>query len=232
WEVLVIIPPEKSTHIIPPSENNYVCLFPNNAISLTKLLGKLPFNGGYAFKCELPARNRRRLPFFQPILVRVNIRQGINRAPSEFWCVFGNDPLTAIRTNVTSSAQEVFRCPRPRIVGSHPISVTIEILENDRTFVMPTLARYFLREWVMFHSKIGVEKFVLYDNDSDDDLVTQVESLRKDGFDVRIVYWVWPKAQEAGFSHCALYSTQICDWVAFCCGPLTIECHPSFSSEK
>ncbi|KAL2932108.1 hypothetical protein RDABS01_037518, partial [Bienertia sinuspersici] len=209
WEVLVIIPPEKSTHIIPPSENNYVCLFPNNAISLTKLLGKLPFNGGYAFKCELPARNRRRLPFFQPIL-----------------------GLTSVKESTEHHQNFVFRCPRPRIVGSHPISVTIEILENDRTFVMPTLARYFLREWVMFHSKIGVEKFVLYDNDSDDDLVTQVESLRKDGFDVRIVYWVWPKAQEAGFSHCALYSTQICDWVAFCCGPLTIECHPSFSSEK
>ncbi|KAL2895178.1 hypothetical protein RDABS01_011087 [Bienertia sinuspersici] len=285
WEVLVIIPPEKSTQIILPLGNNYVCLFPNNVISSARLLGKLPFNGGYAFKCEFPMRNRRRLPFFQPILVfkeeqenlyfhqflnaplhllrwnfivydsfttkndivlfvkGVNNRQGVNRPPSDFRCVFGDEPLTAVRTNITSSVQEVFRCPRPEITGSHPISVTVEILENDRTVMMPTLARYvpdnrrtiiqsegkslmcactmvhnvgkFLREWVMFHSKIGVEKFVLYDNDSDDDLVAQVESLRKEGFDVRTIYWVWPKAQEAGFSHCALYSTQICDWAAF-----------------
>lgn len=174
----------------------------------------------------------------------VNNRQGVNRPPSDFRCVFGDDPLTAVRTSVTSSVQEVFRCNRPEITGNRPMSVTVEILENDRTVVMiPSLARFFpdirrtivqserksqlcactmvynvgkfLREWVMFHSKIGVEKFILYDNDSDDNLGAQVESLINEGYDVRIVYWVWPKAQEAGFSHCALYSAQISDWAAF-----------------
>ncbi|CAO2817494.1 unnamed protein product [Amaranthus hypochondriacus] len=174
----------------------------------------------------------------------INNRQGVNRAPSDFRCVFGDDILTAVRTPVSSSIQEVFRCPRPEINGSRPIKVSIEILERDqKVVVMPSVAKYvadvkgtimkeetksllcactmvynvgkFLREWVMFHSKIGVEKFILYDNDSNDDLHAQVHGLKYDGFDVRIVYWVWPKSQEAGFSHCALYASRLCDWAAY-----------------
>ncbi|XP_021717727.1 glycosyltransferase family 92 protein At1g27200-like [Chenopodium quinoa] len=282
WEVLVILPPE--TPLLPPLENNYLCIYPDKSSTPAKFAGKLPFNGGFSFKCNFPASNRRRLPFFQPALVRteereilagvlpppklllrwnfivydsfttendvvllvkgVNNRQGSSRPPSNFRCVFGHDSLTPVKTNVTSSSQEVFRCNRPGITGSRPISVTIEIVEDDRTAVIiPSLAKYvpdnqrtimqferkslicactmvnnvgkFLREWVMFHAKIGVEKFILYDNDSEDDLGAQVEGLRNEGFDVRTVYWVWPKAQEAGFSHCALYSARICDWAAF-----------------
>ncbi|KNA07188.1 hypothetical protein SOVF_174100 [Spinacia oleracea] len=283
WEVLVIVPPQ--TPLIPPLENNYICVYPDKSSPPAKFAGKLPFNGGYAFKCEFPASNRRRLPFFQPMLFcaeerenllsqplpppkellrwnfivydsfttendvvlfvkGVNNRQGATRPPSDFRCVFGHDSSTAIKTPVTSASQEVFRCLRPEMTGSRPISVTIEIVENDRrAVIIPSLAQYtpdnertimqsekkslicactmvynagkFLREWVMFHSKIGVDKFILYDNDSDDDLAAQVVSLRKEGFDVRTVYWVWPKAQEAGFSHCSLYSARICEWAAF-----------------
>ena len=39
----------------------------------------------------------------------------------------------------------------------------------------------FLREWVVYHSKIGVEKFVLYDNDSDDDLMKVIKGLNQEG---------------------------------------------------
>ncbi|KAK9740163.1 hypothetical protein RND81_03G016300 [Saponaria officinalis] len=279
WEVLVIASPENS--ILEP--RNYTCVFSNKEKSPARFAGELPFRRGTAFKCEFPARNRRRLPFFQPQVVRteereradispplkellrwnfivydsfttendvvllvkgVNNRQGVNRPPSDFNCLFDDDPLTAVKTSVTSSIQEVFRCLRPNIKGNRPIAATLEILEDNRTVaVIPSLAKYvpderltvefnesksficactmvynvakFLREWVIYHNNIGVEKFILYDNDSDDDLRSAVEELNREGFDVRTVYWAWPKTQEAGFSHCALYSNQICNWVAF-----------------
>ncbi|KAL9238091.1 hypothetical protein vseg_012563 [Gypsophila vaccaria] len=282
WEVLVIASQENELL----ETQNYTCVFPNKETSPARFAGALPFQQSATFKCEFPARNRRRLPFYQPQLVRsettaknldnstplnalmrwnfivydsfttendvvllvkgVNNRQGVNRPPSDFNCLFGDDdPLTAVKTAVTSSVQEVFRCLRPRTVATvRPIAVTLEILENNRSVaVVPSLAKYvhetrrtvefnesksyicactmvynvakFLREWVMFHNNIGVDKFILYDNDSDDDLRSAVEELNREGFDVRTVYWAWPKTQEAGFSHCSLYSSQICDWVAY-----------------
>ncbi|KAG6785568.1 hypothetical protein POTOM_007132 [Populus tomentosa] len=42
----------------------------------------------------------------------------------------------------------------------------------------------FLREWVVYHSKIGVEKFVLYDNDSDDDLMKVIKELNQEGYSI------------------------------------------------
>ncbi|KAJ7005633.1 hypothetical protein NC653_005064 [Populus alba x Populus x berolinensis] len=60
----------------------------------------------------------------------------------------------------------------------------------------------FLREWVVYHSKIGVEKFVLYDNDSDDDLMKVIKELNQEGYSIERSFWIWPKTQEAGrFSH-------------------------------
>lgn len=174
----------------------------------------------------------------------VNTHQGISRPPSDFRCIFGDNQLTAVRTSVTSSAQEVFRCSRPQGIDSpHPIIVTLEILQNNTTVLVPSVAYYtprvrrtidfseptaltcactmvynigkFLKEWVTYHASIGIGKFILYDNDSDDDLAGSVQELNRAGFDVRTVYWPWPKTQEAGFSHCAVYSEQICHWMAF-----------------
>ncbi|KAM1721629.1 hypothetical protein ACFX13_023439 [Malus domestica] len=79
-------------------------------------------------------------------------RQGINRPPTEFRCMFGdtNDKSNAVRTAVMSSVQEVFRCHHPNVTA-------------------------FLREWVIYHSKIGVDRFIFYDNDSDDGLENVVK---------------------------------------------------------
>lgn len=177
----------------------------------------------------------------------VNSRQGNNRPASDLRCVFGDDPSIALRTAVTSSAQEVFRCVRPNLPENSPqkISVTLEIIhgKDADALILPSVAQYapheertiefsettslmcactmvynvgkFLREWVTYHASVGVEKFILYDNDSDDGLDRRVRELNRAGFDVRTVYWPWPKTQEAGFSHCALYAEQICQWMAF-----------------
>ncbi|KAI6690661.1 hypothetical protein NL676_027489 [Syzygium grande] len=73
----------------------------------------------------------------------------------------------------------------------------------------------FLREWVVYHASIGVDRFLLYDNDSDDGLRSVVGDLNRGGYDVRVLTWPWPKTQEAGFSHGAIYANASCEWMAY-----------------
>ncbi|KAK4428332.1 Glycosyltransferase family 92 protein [Sesamum alatum] len=178
----------------------------------------------------------------------VNVRQGTNREPSEFRCVFGDDVANGVKTTVTTSMQEVFRCKRPELtavssVGGetnpNPMKISLEIVAENR--VVPSVAYYtsprklvssnrksllcastmvydvskFLKEWVLYHSRIGVEKFLLYDNGSDDDLGKVVKELVEGGFDVNTYSWRWPKTQEGGFSHSALYAKDVCTWMMY-----------------
>ncbi|XP_021285039.1 glycosyltransferase family 92 protein Os08g0121900 [Herrania umbratica] len=178
----------------------------------------------------------------------VNNRQGINRPPEEFSCVFGNDENSAVKTPVTSSMQEVFRCQHPNLTAVNiPIStaerikVSLEI--NRQKVVIPSVAYYspssrrtpanpkpksllcattmvynvakFLREWVMYHSKIGVDKFFLYDNESDDDLKRVIKELNEEDYNIERIFWVWPKTQEAGFSHSTVYGKDSCTWMMY-----------------
>ncbi len=166
----------------------------------------------------------------------VNNRQGTKRSPSEFRCVFGDG---SVKTSVTSSIQEVFRCPHPELrVDEERIKISLEIVAKN--VVVPTLAYYtpprptkeahksllcactmvynvakFLREWVMYHSKIGVQNFILYDNGSDDDLPKVVNELNEEGYNVTTIFWIWPKTQEAGFSHSAIYANHSCTWIMY-----------------
>lgn len=181
----------------------------------------------------------------------INKRQGVNRPPSDFHCVFGDD--AAVRTAATTSFQEVFRCPLPpqnqqTIQGNHkPISISLEI--DSEAIRIPSVARFsdqptpdlwpeiepkssetksmicactmmynaakFLKEWVMYHASIGIDRFIIYDNESDNDLGRVIADLVAAGYDVKSLLWIWPKAQEAGFSHCALLARKICTWIAF-----------------
>ncbi|KAI4298218.1 hypothetical protein L6164_031803 [Bauhinia variegata] len=176
----------------------------------------------------------------------INPRRGTNRAPRELRCVFGDGVKSdVVRTPVTSTAQEIFRCPHPNtaelgfVDGEEKIKVSIEFIGQN--LVVPSVAYYsprfnlaksqpnlllcactmvynvakFLREWVMYHSKIGVEKFILYDNGSDDDLENTVKELNDEGYDVSTFLWIWPKTQEAGFSHSVQYLKDTCSWVMY-----------------
>lgn len=71
----------------------------------------------------------------------------------------------------------------------------------------------FLKEWVYYHSHLGIEKFLLYDNNSEDDLDELVDSL--ESFNVTRISWPWVKTQEAGFSHCALLAAPDCTWMHY-----------------
>lgn len=170
----------------------------------------------------------------------VNKRQGVNRAPQDFNCVFGDNVANATRSSVTSSLQEVFRCQRPDLVAvSTLVRVSLEFIADKN--VMPSIAygdpvrnltvtkpksllcactmvynvAKFLREWVIYHSSIGVDKFIFYDNGSDDDLYHVVEKLVSDGYNISMDFWLWPKTQEAGFSHCAIVNKDLCTWMMY-----------------
>ncbi|CAM8880617.1 unnamed protein product [Rhodiola kirilowii] len=73
----------------------------------------------------------------------------------------------------------------------------------------------FLKEWVMYHARIGVGKWFIYDNNSDDDIESIVESLEEEGFRISKYLWPWIKTQEAGFAHCAMRARGVCKWVGF-----------------
>ncbi|XP_019190124.1 PREDICTED: glycosyltransferase family 92 protein Os08g0121900 [Ipomoea nil] len=177
----------------------------------------------------------------------VNNRQGINRNPSEFRCVFFLGDET-IKTNVTSSIQEVFRCKLPEFpAGKQLIKVSLEIV-GPNPVIVPTVTFYNpplhlaepgnragksklcaatmvynvaknLKEWVMYHSRIGVERFILYDNNSDDELPQTVKNLvhqqQQEGIDITTYFWPWPKTQESGFSHSTVYANSSCSWMIF-----------------
>nr|KYP65934.1 hypothetical protein KK1_012211 [Cajanus cajan] len=72
-----------------------------------------------------------------------------------------------------------------------------------------------LKEWVMYHAWLGVERWFIYDNNSDDDIEKVVQDLDLQGFNVSRKVWPWIKTQEAGFSHCALRAREECKWVGF-----------------
>ncbi|PAN22248.1 hypothetical protein PAHAL_4G006300 [Panicum hallii] len=73
----------------------------------------------------------------------------------------------------------------------------------------------FLREWVVYHAAVGVDRFLIYDNGSQDDLEGEVRQLSAAGFDVSTHVWPWPKTQEAGFSYAAAAHRDSCEWMAF-----------------
>ncbi|KAI3921973.1 hypothetical protein MKX01_005662 [Papaver californicum] len=154
----------------------------------------------------------------------VNNRQGTNRSRNS------NNFVT---TEVISLCREVFRCIKPEnnatlFRDKNKMKVSLEIRGGER--VVPSVAYYtppspsltddnkklllcactmvynvakFMREWVYYHSRIGVEKFFLYDNGSDDNL------------DERRFYGHGKKTQQAGFSHSATYANATCTWMMY-----------------
>lgn len=72
-----------------------------------------------------------------------------------------------------------------------------------------------VREWITYHSWLGVEKWFVYDNNSDDEIKTVIENLDHEGYNVTRHVWPWIKTQEAGFSHCAMRAQSECNWVSF-----------------
>ncbi|KNA15832.1 hypothetical protein SOVF_094650 [Spinacia oleracea] len=73
----------------------------------------------------------------------------------------------------------------------------------------------FMREWVMYHAWLGVERWFVYDNNSEDGLKEVIDELNVENYNLTRHTWPWIKSQEAGFSHCMLRARDQCQWVAF-----------------
>lgn len=73
----------------------------------------------------------------------------------------------------------------------------------------------FLKEWIVYHGGIGVECCFVYDNNSNDGLVSVIEELRGDGCKINRHVLPRIKSQEAGFAHCALQAGESCESAGF-----------------
>ncbi|GLJ20742.1 hypothetical protein SUGI_0377990 [Cryptomeria japonica] len=168
----------------------------------------------------------------------LNHRQGVNTDPESLRCVYNG----TVETAVTVSSQEVFRCKHPnKAHRSELLGTRISLRWQGR--LIPSVAYYqqpqdqhreddfshrevlcsctmvfnvtkFLKEWVTYHSHLGVGHFFLYDNNSEDNLEGTVAALGGE-FNVTRHPWPWVKTQEAGFSHCALLARNKCQWMVF-----------------
>ncbi|XP_010255553.1 PREDICTED: glycosyltransferase family 92 protein RCOM_0530710-like [Nelumbo nucifera] len=72
-----------------------------------------------------------------------------------------------------------------------------------------------LREWIVYHAWLGVERWFIYDNNSDDNIKEVIDELKKGNYNVSRHAWPWIKTQEAGFSHCVLKAREACEWIGF-----------------
>ncbi|MCD7447704.1 hypothetical protein HAX54_032897 [Datura stramonium] len=159
--------------------------------------GELSFPVRSIFKCNFPTRARRSLPFKQPTLRSSSSTASYRNSPSPEllrWTFLVYDSLATDNdvNRQIRALQEVFWCKTPDILGKEPISVSIGIVSP--------LLRWSHLEWVLYHSRIGVEKFILYDNGSDDDLATIVDELVEEGYDVKNHFWLRPKSRSWFFS--------------------------------
>ncbi|XP_013596134.1 PREDICTED: UPF0392 protein RCOM_0530710 [Brassica oleracea var. oleracea] len=149
-----------------------------------------------------------------------------------------------IRSDVISAAQEIVRCRTPLTVLNGPKSahgpVKVSVRIKGGTGMLPSIAQpdrivhpprrkpfemcvctmtrnaaAVLREWVMYHAGIGVQRWFIYDNNSDDDIIAEIKDLERRGYNITRHFWPWIKTQEAGFSNCAIRARNDCDWIAF-----------------
>ncbi|XP_019185530.1 PREDICTED: glycosyltransferase family 92 protein RCOM_0530710 [Ipomoea nil] len=155
------------------------------------------------------------------------------------------NPKFMLHSYVVSVAQEIVRCKTPlsvlnsphrfgikvsvRKVGKGPLDsiarpqVRLKPSPKDRKehqmcvcTMLKNQAR-FLREWIMYHAEIGVQRWFIYDNNSDDNIedILGEHTATAHNYNISRHVWPWIKSQEAGFAHCALRARDLCEWVGF-----------------
>ncbi|KAG2581278.1 hypothetical protein PVAP13_6KG033132 [Panicum virgatum] len=158
----------------------------------------------------------------------MNLRPGRLGVASRYQCVFGRDlskPKHVLTSPVISAAQEIFRTKGqrdstlPSIAEPEPLPrYKRHRRQKAHSMCVCTMLRNqarFLREWIIYHSHIGVERWFIYDNNSDDDIEQVLNTMDPSRYNVTRHLWPWMKSQEAGFAHCALRARESCEWVGF-----------------
>ncbi|KAI3452522.1 hypothetical protein Pfo_009186 [Paulownia fortunei] len=134
-----------------------------------------------------------------------------------------NSPQRFHRSNFNDSIKVSVRVVGRRTLSSiaqvkHQLSPKPLSRDKQHKMCVCTMLRNqarYLQEWVMYHARIGVQRWFIYDNNSDDELEHVVESLVGANYNVTRHVWPWIKTQEAGFAHCALRARDSCEWVGF-----------------
>ena len=151
-------------------------------------------------------------------------------------------PRFLISSPVMIAAQELVRCKTPLSVLqrlSSESAVMVSIRDKTRGQILPSVAHVaaispadrqqnlhqmcvctmlrnqarFITEWLIYHSRIGVSHWFIYDNNSEDAIEEALKKIPELNFTRYI--WPWVKSQEAGFAHCALMARASCEWVGF-----------------
>jgi hypothetical protein len=73
----------------------------------------------------------------------------------------------------------------------------------------------YLREWIAFHRIVGVERFFLYDNDSDDEHMEALAPYLDDGTVVLRHWPLYPMGQVQAYAHCVEEHSDDSRWIAF-----------------
>eukprot|EP00253_Pinus_taeda_P030220 PITA_30220 len=173
----------------------------------------------------------------------INRRRGNNAKPRNLRCVFNSTVETAVTVSAQEifRCKQPEKRLRPALLGA---KVTLRSIRKNNRFPFPSVAYYhpdhifpilrkesrklklcactmvfngakFLKEWIVYHSHLGVEKFIIYDNNSDDNLEEIIKFMADSGYNMWRHPWPWAKTQEAGFAHCALQARDSCHWVMF-----------------
>ncbi|KAH6823538.1 C3H4 type zinc finger protein [Perilla frutescens var. hirtella] len=156
-----------------------------------------------------------------------------------------SNPRFVLWGDAVSAAQEIVRCRTPlsilngsqrfdsfkvsvRVVGGETVN-SIARLKHEwspkvvggskqHKMCVCTMLRNqarFLQEWIVYHGRVGVQRWFIYDNNSDDNIEGVVEALVGGDYNVSRHLWPWIKTQEAGFAHCAMRARDSCEWVGF-----------------
>eukprot|EP00850_Spirogloea_muscicola_P011633 SM000073S21409 [mRNA] locus=s73:91434:93631:+ [translate_table: standard] len=169
-----------------PSLERLKCIFANTI--RTEVVGACMEN----VRCSLPPMQAREYLYKKSISVEVNkkVLRSIVRYLQPLW---------------QSDSSNTINADNRQLIGEkkHKICACTMLWNGAKL----------LKEWVMYHAFLGVERVLLYDNNSDDDLQEEVDSLHL--YNVSRHPWPWQKTQEAGFAHCAIRAEAECEWMAF-----------------
>eukprot|EP01018_Ginkgo_biloba_P004861 Gb_33001 [translate_table: standard] len=111
-----------------------------------------------------------------------------------------------------SSSNHGFLHVNSLISEKNPVNTTEKQVNLCACTMVFNVGKY-VREWVIYNSHLGVEHFFLYDNNSEDSLEETLGGLSE--YNVTRYPWPWTKAQESGFSHCALMAKDKCKWMMY-----------------
>ncbi len=88
---------------------------------------------------------------------------------------------------------------------SEKVEEKYEICAMTQELLFPEL----IDPWVSYHRRIGVDKFFIYDNGCEMDLVRKYKNRE----DIEILHWPWPKSQLQAQNHFLVHARTRCHWV-------------------